>query len=594
MPYQTPITVKAALDRIYNHDYVLPAIQREFVWQPEQICRLFDSLMRGYPVGSFLFWQVNPDSVKQFKFYGFVTDYHERNHPHCPPLDVPPYRSVVAILDGQQRLTALNIGLRGTHAKKEPRKWWDNPDAFPTKRLYLNVLGTPEQREDALAYDFQFLTDERAAERDNEHFWFPVNKIREITSTAELYEYVHENNLHNHKPAFLMLDQLHTTIHKDAVITFYEESSQDIEKVLNIFIRTNSGGTVLSYSDLLLSIAVAQWEHLDARKEINELVDQLNATRYEFQLTKDFVLKAGLMLCDIASVGFKVENFNRANMAVLEKNWKDVERALRLAVELVADFGFSGRTISADSAIHPISYYLNKRQLTTSYLTRQADSTDREAIRRFFIKSLLKPGVWGSGLDTTLNDLRDVIRTHGTQHFPVNELEVALAKRGRTLRFEEAEIQDLADLAYGDKRTFPLLSLLYPFIDLRNEFHIDHVFPQTKFKRQALRQAGIDPDAIDGIQDHAQRLGNLQLLQGSLNMAKNDAMPNTWLDTIFKDNKPGRDDYLHRHDIPQPPEDINSFETFYNGRRERITARLRELFVEPQAKTGMLPTTPGG
>jgi len=54
MSYQTAITVKTTLDRIWKHDYVLPAIQREFVWNPKQICKLFDSLMQGFPVGSFL------------------------------------------------------------------------------------------------------------------------------------------------------------------------------------------------------------------------------------------------------------------------------------------------------------------------------------------------------------------------------------------------------------------------------------------------------------------------------------------------------------------------------------------------------------
>jgi hypothetical protein len=582
MPYQTPITVKSALEKIFKHDYVLPAIQREFVWQPEQICRLFDSLMRGYPVGSFLFWHVNHESVKQFKFYGFVTDYHERNNPHCPPLDVSSDHAVVAILDGQQRLTALNIGLRGSHAKKEPRKWWDNPDAFPTKKLHLNVLGDAEEREDGLAYEFAFLTEERAAERDEHHFWYPVNKIREITSTAELYEYIHTNNLQNHKPAFLMLDKLFTTIHKDLVITFYEEDSQDIEKVLNIFIRTNSGGTVLSYSDLLLSIAVAQWEHLDARKEITALVDQLNETRNGFQLTKDFVLKAGLMLCDIASVGFKVENFNHANMAILEANWRRIEQALRLAIELVADFGFNGRMISADSAIHPISYYLYLRQLNSTYRTRQADKNDREAMRRFFVRSLLKPGVWGSGLDTTLNDLRDVIKNHGTEHFPVAELELALAKRGKSLRFEDAEIQDLADLTYADKRTFALLSLLYPFVDLRNEFHIDHVFPQSKFTRPQLKQAGFQTEEFDELQERVQRFGNLQLLEGALNQAKNDTLPKAWLNQRFQDDSAGRDAYTQRYDIPPLPDDLKGFDTFYNARRDMITTRLRALLIEAQ------------
>ena len=79
-----------------------------------------------------------------------------------------------------------------------------------------------------------------------------------------------------------------------------------MQKVLQIFIRTNSGGTVLSYSDLLLSVAVAQWSQYDAREEILQLVDDLNNIGNGFTLSKDWVLKAGLMLSDIGSVGFKV------------------------------------------------------------------------------------------------------------------------------------------------------------------------------------------------------------------------------------------------------------------------------------------------
>ena len=58
MAFQTPITISDALERIHKRQYALPAIQREFVWSQEQICALFDSLMRGYPIGAFLFWEV--------------------------------------------------------------------------------------------------------------------------------------------------------------------------------------------------------------------------------------------------------------------------------------------------------------------------------------------------------------------------------------------------------------------------------------------------------------------------------------------------------------------------------------------------------
>ena len=140
----------------------------------------------------------------------------------------------------------------------------------------------------------------------------------------------------------------------------------------NIFIRLNSGGTELSYSDLLLSIAVAQWEQIDARAAIHKLVDDLNRVGTGFNLSQDFVLKAGLMLADIASVGFKVENFTKANMAVLEANWPAIRTALVQTVELAATFGFNGQSLRADSALLPIAYYLYRRGAPANYVSAQS------------------------------------------------------------------------------------------------------------------------------------------------------------------------------------------------------------------------------
>ena len=133
--YQTGATIKDTLRAMHQHELVLPAIQREFVWRPSQICRLFDSIMQGYPFGTFLFWRVNPENSGKFKFFDFVRDYHQRDNPHCPPLPDLRDRQVTAVLDGQQRLTALNVGLYGSMARKLPYKWWKSPDAFPARRL---------------------------------------------------------------------------------------------------------------------------------------------------------------------------------------------------------------------------------------------------------------------------------------------------------------------------------------------------------------------------------------------------------------------------------------------------------------------------
>jgi len=63
MPFETPLTVADALNGIQEGRYTLPAIQREFVWKPDQIARLFDSLLTGYPIGSFPFWAVKGENA---------------------------------------------------------------------------------------------------------------------------------------------------------------------------------------------------------------------------------------------------------------------------------------------------------------------------------------------------------------------------------------------------------------------------------------------------------------------------------------------------------------------------------------------------
>src|SRR4051794_19070540 len=174
--YQTGGTIKETLEAIQQAKYALPAIQREFVWKPEQIARLFDSLMQGYPFGTFLFWKVEEATSAKFKFYDFVLNYHQRDAAHCPELGKLHQQSVTAVLDGQQRLTALNIGLRGSMAIKLPNKWWTNADAFPVRTLRLDLLAPQVPDEEGVIYRFRFLDDTQAARDENAH-WFNVQEI---------------------------------------------------------------------------------------------------------------------------------------------------------------------------------------------------------------------------------------------------------------------------------------------------------------------------------------------------------------------------------------------------------------------------------
>ncbi|ARW82934.1 DUF262 domain-containing protein [Aeromonas salmonicida] len=582
--YQAGGTIKDLLTKVEQHDYILPAIQREFVWKPEQICQLFDSLLQGYPFGTFLFWKIKSTHQREYQFYDFMRHYHQRDRVHCEKLDLIGEQDRVAVLDGQQRMTALNIGLRGSYSWKTQGKWWSSPDAFIERRLYLNLLVAGEV-EGGARYDFRFLSEEEAARQDHEHYWFLVSRIMAI-DIDELTDQLDDIDLdkESRRTARNTLRLLHRTIHLQDKISYYEESEQSLEKVLNIFIRMNSGGTALSYSDLLLSIAVAQWSKLDAREEIHKLVDELNQIGDGFSFSKDLVLKAGLMLCDIGSVGFKVENFSKENMAKLEENWEPIRKALQLAVNLLAGFGFNGYNLGADSALLPIAYYLFRRELGDSYLTRSEYAADRQDLRGWLIRSVLKQsGIWGSGLDTLLTTLCSKIKEHGQHGFPLTEINTAMTERGKSLRFEEEELQTLVELDYGNRRTFALLSLLFPGHDFSRHFHVDHIFPKGRFTRAQLKKAGIsDEEQIDQWCQMANCLPNLQLLEGSLNNEKREKLPHEWYAMMWPDPA-ARANHLQLQAINTLPESLLGFAEFYQERRETLLGRLRHVLQTQQA-----------
>ncbi len=382
--------------------------------------------------------------------------------------------------------------------------------------------------------------------------------------------------------AFATLDGLYQAVHNKHLISYYEERSQHLDKVLNIFIRMNSGGTVLSYSDLLLSIAVAQWSG-DARTEIHTLVDELNAMGDGFDFSQDFVLKAGLMLAEIGNVGFKVENFNRENMEVLEKKWPAVKQALRVTVQLIASFGFNEKTLRADSAILPIAYYVCHRKLDNKYITKGSHASDRAAIRSWLIRSLLKTsGIWGSGLDTLLTALRENIAKYGAEAFPAEKLQEVMSRRGKSLRFTKEEIEELVEMQYGDKRLFAMLALLFSFVDVRNHFHIDHVFPKARFTRSKLKKAGVSDDDIEDFQEMADDLPNLQLLEGPENLEKLASMPFEWIKKKFA-SKSDRTNYRKNHLLGDVPDSMADFRTFYTTRREALRTRIIEMLATKEA-----------
>lgn len=332
MSYQTALTIENVIKKIESKKYLLPSIQREFVWNTKQIERLFDSLMMDYPINAFLFWEVPRDKVGEFSFYEFIRNFHQRTGRHNQKANTNGTEDITAILDGQQRMTSLYIGLKGSYAYKLSHKRYDNPAAYPVRQFYLNILS--ESDDPDFTYDFKFLTPNEVKKMNDEkdssgnpcYFWFKVGDILDVKEEFEINNILFDNNLNllpQAKFANRALFKLFAVIKKNQTISYYLEKSTELDKVLNIFIRVNSGGTTLSYSDLLLSFATAQWEKRDAREELNAFMDEVNMIGRGFNIGKDIILKSCLVLSGFREISFKVDNFNRTNMLKIEKNWNE-------------------------------------------------------------------------------------------------------------------------------------------------------------------------------------------------------------------------------------------------------------------------------
>lgn len=582
MAYETPLTIAEVMQDISNNKYVLPSIQREYVWDTEQIETLFDSLMQDYPIGAFLFWEIEKSRLLDYDFYEFLRNYHEKNNTHNKKVDLKGSDGVTAVLDGQQRLTSIYIGLKGSYAYRLKYKQKKSENAYPIRYLYLNLI--EDAQDENNKYDFRFLTDKEFGEMA-EGFWYKVGDILTMTQPGETSQYVLDNiafagtyTKEQTMHANNTLQKLYNVVHTDKTLSYYKEKAAELDKVLNIFIRVNSGGTVLTYSDLLLSIASAQWENHDAREEITEFVDDVNSIGGGFRINKDFVLKTALVLTDFPNIAFKVDNFNKPNMMKIEANWENIKRAIKQSVYLVSSFGYTGETLSSNNALIPIAYYLLTIGMPDNFVESGATKENRAKIKKWLIMALLKKAFSGQP-DNVIRPIRDIIRENGNNEFPIAQIIDKFKGTNKSIQFAEDDIDEyLLKLKYGKSETLSTLMLLYPSLDFSNKFHEDHMYPKSKFRKSYLRKMGVQEDKLDTYIDSVNDISNLQLLAAQLNEEKLNTDFDVWFN---KEQGTDSDKIQYRtiHYLPEMDYTYPNFLDFLEKRKQMLRKKLIEILL---------------
>jgi len=593
MAYEKPIKIKEAVEAIQEQEYILPSIQREFVWTPNQIELLFDSIMRDYPISTFLFWKVKAENLSRFKFYRFLSHYHERDRRHNELAELSNNKDRMAILDGQQRLTSLYIGLKGSDARKLAKYNWKSDHAFPEKKLYINLLKKANDLEKE--FDFRFLSENEVKilheKHGGDYHWFRTGDILQFKSVMDIVNYLSTHKLTDSSIrtdeqtlyASNTLSKLFQVINEQESINFYLEKSEDLDKVLHIFIRINSGGTKLSYSDLLLSIATAQWKKKDARTIIHTFVDKINAVGNKFNFNKDLVLKSCLVLTDLKDIRFRVDNFTTENMDKIEDEWSGISQSLHLAVRLVNHYGFSSQTLTANNAIVPIAYFIKKNNIGEEILHHTSHEKNRTLIKEWLIRALLKK-IFGGTPDNLYPTYRSII-SENLGIFPLEKLILKYRGTNKSLEFQEDNIEHLLTTQYGSSFAFMVLSLLYP-LNHDYTFHQDHIHPKSFFNHKKLDKMGIHSFELrQEFINNYNSLPNIQLIEATSNKQKSAKTLEDWLKEIHP-SEDKLNSYKLLHYFPNDSSlAIDNFITFFTGRKALLKDKLMTILNVPTFKS---------
>ena len=560
-------TIREFMDQAEGGKLILPSIQREYVWNEEQICRLFDSIMSEYPIGHMMWWKLDGSKIneKGITFYKLLNNYNEMIPENNEKLENPsPDKTYFAILDGQQRTQSLYIGLKGYLKLKIYRARKNNVESYKNKYLYINLIGE-ESELDEYKYEFKFFADEELKNKENENkFFFRVGKILQYDRLPNI------NDIENIKN--IQLNDEQKRIAQDILFNLYQKinvndsilhwdiisSDKSLDNVLNIFIRTNSGGTVLSKTDLLFSTVVANWE--DARKNIEELLDRINnkgGQGVRFNFTKDFIMRTLMYLLD-EPVTLKLNDI-KDNIQSMRENWELLSSAISKAPSVLKYAGYNGENLISYNAVMPIIYYIYKGGFLKK--TDTIDYNPMEELKKYLVIAQMKK-LFGVASNNTLTNVRNALidknKKLRNKYFKLNDLNNVNIVGNRDFSVNDEIIESWFEENKNDY-TFMILTLLYPCADIEKvKYHQDHMHPESKLKNNPK------------FYNLRNRLANLQLLPGDENESKNDTDLEEWLNL---DN----DRLKNTRYLPECSKKIEDYEIFLEERKKLMKEELLKI-----------------
>lgn len=558
------MSVIDALKYVKNRNMLLPDIQREYVWTYPEIEKLFESIVDEYPVGSCIIWKTSRTVLNKEKpnLYFFLREFDQgKSKNEKAPEVFSDETDYYIVLDGQQRITSLNIALYGSYTSYKGGRGnaWDNPKSWIKRELYYNLdfYSGAEEDDENPRKRFAFLS---AAEVSSGN-WY---KINDLLTYDDLDSYLESLiNAGYSKEARHDLSVLYQRLHDSSgggLIHYYCIIENDYDEALDIFVRVNSTGRKLAKSDLLFSTLIDGWK--EGKEEIDTLIETMNSKGDGFRFNRDFLMRLSLVLVD-ANPNLKIQSLTKKTITDIRSNWNSIKTACEAMVDALVTVGLSNETLTSYNATMPIAYYLFKGG-------KLKDKDSQREVKKFMSVAMAKR-LFGVASNSALSSTRNAIQPLDCKKTPfsLSLFSGVTLVGGRNFVVTKDDVEYWLEHYEKGQNTYVLLALLYPNLKLSQAtFHQDHCHPYVGFDNKNIKSLGISAAKVADWQWKRNLLPNLQFLESGENESKNKTSLKDWV---------AMGNTFEYRPVSISLE-LKDFDSFFEARRILVKKELFKLF----------------
>ncbi|MEK6692467.1 MAG: DUF262 domain-containing protein [Nitrospirota bacterium] len=309
----------------------IPQFQRDFIWSKRKACKLMDSIVKGYPIGTFIFWKTK-ERLRSIRNIGGI------ELPEPPEGDFIQY-----VLDGQQRLTSLFTILKGLKIVRNTEGSANKKGGISNAALQKKIEKLPPETLKKLIEilkatkedDFSEMYVDLSAKEDDEIIIIDIENVDKnniiklndllFGSLKKLANYPSE--LHEKIDAYRQRIQSYPF---PAIII--KEASLDV--ATEIFTRINVGGVPLTVFEIMVAKTYDAEKNFDLAEKYNELVNRLSEVDYE-TISPATVLQTVSVLMTKECSKKRILNLNKHKFIAI---WNDTADAIERAIDYFRGF----------------------------------------------------------------------------------------------------------------------------------------------------------------------------------------------------------------------------------------------------------------